>query len=106
MHQLTFDYEIPIARTIDPPTSQIAAKQVDATTRRLQFVEALKRIGKPSTAQEIAAMVDSASRESVRKRAKECVDLGLVLAIGIKTCGVTGKLATAYADSKCQSTKI
>lgn len=96
--QLTLFDTDPIARRSDPLTSHIAAANVEAklTGRRLQFVEALRSIGRAATANEIAATVDHSGRESVRKRAAECVRLGFVSECGTKTCSVTGNVATVY----------
>ena len=87
-----------LARNSDPMTSHIAAAEVEPTLagRRLQFVQALRTIGRPATAQEIAATCEPSVRESVRKRAKECVRLGFVAERGVKLCEVTGKMATVY----------
>ncbi len=85
-------------RLDDPVTSVIGAIEIKhkISNRRKQFVEALVACGKPSTANEIAAQVDPSIRESVRKRACECVRLGLVRDAGVRQCTVTGKFATVY----------
>ena len=98
MTQLSlFDAE-PIVRRDDPITSKIAAAEVAPKLdgMRLRFVEALRAIGRPATAQEIASTVDPHIRESVRKRAKECVRLGFVIERGTAVCCVTRKMATVY----------
>lgn len=98
MTQLSLFDALPIARKSDPQPSLIAAVEIEPqlSGRRAEFVRCLRAIGRPSTAQEIAAMADSRIRESVRKRAMECVRLGFVKEVGIRTCNVTGKLATSY----------
>lgn len=45
-------------------------------------------------------MADVRVRESVRKRAKECVNLGYVAEVGTKRCDVTGENVTAYWVAK------
>lgn len=82
-----------VARRSDPVTSQIAAANVEPQLNglRAQFVERLRQIGEPSTAQEI-----SGGSESIRKRAKECLRLGVVRDAGTRRCRVTGKVATVY----------
>lgn len=83
----------PIVRPTDKPTSHAAAVEVAAKLRgyRLQFLENLEVIDRPATAQEI-----SQGCESVRKRAKELVDLGRIVEVGPIECSVTGKMATGY----------
>ena len=85
-----------IARTTDKPTSQTAASEIEPKLAglRVEFVRLLKQIGRPATAQEVAALAGGA--ESIRKRALECVRMGAVKECGTKTCEVTGKQATAY----------
>lgn len=98
MSQLSLFDQCVIARTSDPITSQLAAVNVapKLSGRRAEFVACLKAIGRPATAQEIAAQADVRIRESVRKRAKECVNLGYVAEIGTKRCDVTGTMAMTY----------
>jgi hypothetical protein len=98
MSQLSFFDQCVIARTSDPLTSKLAAENVKPklSGRRAEFVACLKEIGRPATAQEIAFMADPKIRESVRKRAKECVSMGHVVEIGTKMCDVTGETVTAY----------
>jgi len=89
---LLFD-SVPIHRADDQPTSVDAARGVEPKLDglRLEFVERLRAIGKPATAQEIAA-----GKESIRKRALECVRMGFVRQSGVKVCEVTKQRATAY----------
>lgn len=98
MTQLSLFDNLQIVRKSDPHPSLIAAVEIEPqlSGRRAEFVRCLKAIGKPSTANEIAAMADGMIRESVRKRAAECVRLGFVKEVGDRPCEVTGKLATVY----------
>lgn len=98
MSQLSLFDQSGLARQSDPPTSHLAAAEVQRVLsgRRAEFVACLRALGRPATAQEIAAVADVRIRESVRKRAKECVRLGVVAEIGTKRCGVTGTLAMTY----------
>lgn len=91
--QLSLFDNATIARKSDPITSQIAASEVQPKISglRAEFVSRLQKLGVPSTANEIAS-----GNESIRKRAKECVELGLVKEFGIKRCSVTGKLAHCF----------
>lgn len=85
--------EATIARTTDPQTSQDAADEIQPKLvgLRAEFVRRLKELGRPATANEVAA-----GDESIRKRAVECVRIGYVVEMGTKTCSVTGKRATVY----------
>lgn len=78
MTQLSLFDNLQIVRKSDPQHSQIAAVEIEPqlSGRRAEFVRCLKAIGRPSTANEIAAMAEPRIRESVRKRAAECVRLG------------------------------
>ena len=81
-----------LARASDPKTSKQAADIIrpKLSGLRAEFVARLKVL-KVATAQEVAA-----GKESLRKRAKELVDLGAIKVVGVKECSVTGKNATAY----------
>lgn len=87
-----------LARKHDPVTSVTAARKIEPqlSGRRAEFVRCLKELGRPATAQEIAAVAEVTIRESVRKRAKECVRLGFVVEAGTKFCEVTGQRAAVY----------
>ena len=102
MCQLSLFDQSVIARSSDPITSHVAAENVlpKLSGRRSEFVRCLREIGHPATAQEIAAMADVRIRESVRKRAKECVNLGYVVEVGTKRCDVTGTMAMTYWVTK------
>ncbi len=102
MTQLSLFDNLHIVRKSDPHPSRIAAVEIEPqlSGRRAEFVRCLKAIGKPSTANEIAARAGSRIRESVRKRAAECVRLGFVREAGERACEVTGKLATVYCESR------
>ncbi len=102
MSQLSLFDQPAIARISDPITSHVAAESVlpKLSGRRAEFVDCLRQIGQPATAQEIAALADDRVRESVRKRAKECVRLGYVVEVGTKRCDVTGQTASVYWVAK------
>ena len=85
-----------LCRATDKETSQTAAADITPKLAglRAEFVRLLREIGRPATAQEVAALAGGA--ESIRKRALECVRMGAVREYGTKTCEVTGKQATCY----------
>jgi len=93
--QTTFDFE-PIARTTDPATSQIAAREIAPSLSgyRAMFVERLRELGE-ATANEV-----SGGNESIRKRARECQRLGLIVEAGTRACRNTGKQATVWKVSQ------
>jgi hypothetical protein len=93
MTQLSLFDSAPIHRASDQPTSVEAARAVEPKLvgLRLEFVERLRSIGRPATAQEI-----SGGNESLRKRALECVRFGFVRQAGARVCSVTGQKATTY----------
>ena len=95
--QLELFASTPIARATDSETSHVAAVEVEPklTCMRAEFVRRLKAIGYPATAQEIAQ-----GCETIRKRALECVRLGLVVEAGTRRCNVTGKNAKVYWSSQ------
>jgi hypothetical protein len=82
-----------IAREAAKQTSHDAADDVRPKLAglRAEFVRRLRELGRPATANEIAA-----GDESIRKRAAECVRLGFVKEVGTKVCAVSGKRATVY----------
>lgn len=91
--QLSLFDSFPIVRQSDKATSQAAAVEVEPKLVGLRavFVERLRAIGEPATANEIAS-----GDESIRKRAKECERMGFVRDAGVRQCRVTGKRATVY----------
>jgi len=93
MTQLSLFDASPIHRVADKQTSADAAKATEPKLGglRLEFVNRLRSLGMPATAQEI-----SGGNESLRKRALECVRLGFIVEVGTKKCAATGKSATAY----------
>ena len=80
-------------RKLDKQTSQVAAEDIQPKLvgLRAEFVRRLQELGRPATANEVAA-----GDESIRKRAAECVRLGIVREMGTKCCSVTRKRATIY----------
>lgn len=93
MSQLSLFDHAATCRKSDSPTSKESAKTVEPKLAglRVEFVRRLREIGEPSTANEVAG-----GNESLRKRAKECVELGLVNVLGTKCCRVTGQKAAIY----------
>ena len=83
-------------RFTDPATSRLAAECVAPllTGFRLLFIERLRDLGQ-ATANEVAG-----GNESIRKRARECARLGLIVECGVRACGVTGKMATVWKVAK------
>lgn len=85
----------PIARESDPVTSHAGASHVrpKLVGLRAVFVETLRLLGR-GTANEVAAAAVGAglvgNAESVRKRAKELVDLHWIKVVGSRPCSVTG----------------
>jgi hypothetical protein len=95
------------ARTNDPETSKAAAASVNLEGNFKLFFESLSASESPLTAQEIAAdavPIDGSlsvtaaisKRETVRKRASEMVERGLVRSVGSRICTVTGNESTTY----------
>lgn len=96
-----------LARTNDPEASKAAAASVNLEGNFKLFFEALSASDSPLTAQEIAAdavPIDGSipvqaaisKRETVRKRASEMVERGLVRSVGSRICTVTGNESTIY----------
>ena len=100
-------YGNPLSRRTDPPTSKNAEARVDLVGNYKLFFDALSKAKYPMTAQEVAAdaiEIDGsipvgsalAKRESIRKRAKELVDRGVIRVNGSRVCQVTGNESTTY----------
>lgn len=90
-----------IARITDPDTSHIAAGSVCSKLvgLRLEFLRGLDLCGGIATANEAAAAIssDHSHRESIRKRAKECVDNGRACVLEVRRkCKVTGNMCRLY----------
>jgi hypothetical protein len=94
------DWSESICRKQDPVTSFVAAEKTAPKLAglRLQLVEGVTRLGGAATSQEAAAaMTDNHSlRESIRKRAKECVANGSLKIVGKRVCEVTGNQSQVY----------
>lgn len=88
------------ARMNDPATSQIAAQEVATKLvgLRADFVCGLRLLGGRGTANEVAVAVTRipTKAESIRKRAKELVEAGVIRVIGDRECMVSGKRAQVY----------
>lgn len=101
-NQYGYTIESKLARSSDKPTSQDAAADILSKLPDLQrfFVEGLIALGQPSTAREVAEHCRRIGwvkeSESVRKRAKELVNAGVVTEAGERECYETGKAATLY----------
>lgn len=93
-------YPSKIARDSDKATSHKAASEVNLNLAQLRFVNGLRMLtGSQGTAQEVAALVSSTlqvSSETIRKRAKELVNAGVIADAGTRPCRITGKSATVY----------
>lgn len=97
--QMTWDFadeketELHFVRIGDKGTSQVAAVEAKPKLNgwRAEFMARLERIGKPSTANEVAQ-----GNESIRKRALELVRSGVIQELSARECNVSGKLATVY----------
>ena len=106
-HLLTFaDDPPPLARRTDPATSQEAAEQTLPKLGYLHrlFLDVLAYYATPMTAREVERAAANESRntfipDSVRKRAAELERRGLIAAVGVRECGVTGSKATIYQAS-------
>lgn len=89
-----------LARSNDPQTSVAAAGRIapKAAGYRAMFVEGCRRCGGRATAKEAANTVseDPEIVDTVRKRAKECVDRGFVRVVGKRACEITGQPASVY----------
>jgi hypothetical protein len=92
----------PPVRASDPETSQQAAREIEKSLGRCKqvMVEALQRLGNPSTAAEMAQVAHqidgSKNLESYRKRAAECARDGLIELGPARACSITGKRAATY----------
>lgn len=90
-----------ICRKNDPATSLEAASKVvpKLAGLRLQLVEGVTRCGGTATANEAAAAVadDYSLRESIRKRAKECVTDGCLIVLGNRVCRISGNVCSVYS---------
>lgn len=88
------------ARPSDPITSQIAAADLETRLSglRAKFVAGVAKLG-TATAKEAAKAVGGENAEyieSIRKRAKECVELGVVRIAGKRQCAISGNASQVY----------
>lgn len=89
-----------LARASDTSTSKLGAFIASSAlaTNQTRFWDALQKLGKPSTAIEVADSVESghAARETLRKRAGELLKAGLIREIGRRQCRVSGATARTF----------
>jgi hypothetical protein len=92
----------PLARANDPSTSKEAAAHIapSLNTAQAAFIESLRSLKQPSTAQEIAEHAcnchDHKMQESYRKRAGELIKAGRISVAGKRPCRVTNRPAQIY----------
>ena len=95
-----FEFSETQFRSSDPETSRAAAVALESRLSglRAKFVEGVKRCGGSATAKEAAvAMTRNPEMvESIRKRARECLDRGAVKVIGQRGCRVSGNVSQVY----------
>lgn len=94
--------EAPISRSSDPPTSTDGASETSRKlfSLRLMFCTGVMKCGGSATANEAAAAMteDHSLRESIRKRARECVEAGGVkVEEETRACSVSGKRCRVYS---------
>ena len=94
-------------RRTDPIQSKIAAEQIVPKLNKVQsaFIQGLRMLPPSATAREVAELVKSTGGatceiETIRKRAGELEDMGLIKPSGVRACRVTGKLAEAFEVKK------
>ena len=96
-----FDYaESQLARTSDPPTSQLSAIETTAklTQRCQQFLGGLRILGQ-ATANEVAVFVAGGNIGlvgSIRRRASDLQAKGIIEIVDRRECRVTGKRVHVY----------
>lgn len=88
------------ARLSDPETSQesAAATELRCSHLRAKFVEGCRKRGGSATAKEAgyAITANPELAESIRKRARECVELGVVRVAGKRQCAISGNASQVY----------
>lgn len=89
-----------LARASDPQTSVAAAEGIvpKLAGLRAKFVEGVRLCGGQATAKEAANAVSDNPEvvDSVRKRARECVERGFVRVVGQKVCDISRQSASVY----------
>jgi hypothetical protein len=99
-----FDWAEKIARDSDPITSHVAAANTESSLSglRAKFAEGVARCGGSATAKEAANAMSRNPElaESIRKRAKECVERGYVTCEGVRRCQVSGHSCSVYHSIK------
>lgn len=104
MTQLDLFHATPIHRHRDPETSREGAEHVERklTLMQTRMMDAFCR---PSTANEAADRCFTwygGSHETYRKRKRELQRLGLIVCVGKRKCGVTGRPAEVFEARKEQ----
>lgn len=89
-----------LARTSDPITSHEAAAGIGPklTVRAKQFLEGLEKLGQ-ATANEVAVSVAGGNIGlvgSIRRRASDLDEIGLIRVCGRRVCRITGKVVSLY----------
>ncbi len=88
------------ARRTDPETSQESADATElrCSHLRAKFVEGCRKRGGSATAKEAgyAITANPELAESIRKRARECVELGVVRIAGKRQCAISGNASQVY----------
>ncbi len=88
------------ARTTDPQTSVAAAEGIapKLTLRCNQFLHALRKLGR-ATANEVAQQVAPDNMGlfgSIRRRASDLDQMGVIAVVDRRACRVTGKVVSVY----------
>jgi hypothetical protein len=93
------DYAESKARASDPVTSRLAAKNIQPKLSNLhrQFLNKLLELGQ-ATSNEVAMSISNehARINSLRRRASDLVEDGLVREVGHRVCSRTNNRATVY----------
>jgi len=88
------------ARQSDPETSQESADATElrCSHLRAKFVEGCRKRGGSATAKEAgyAITTNPELADSIRKRARECVELGVVRIAGKRQCTISGNASQVY----------
>lgn len=104
-----FGWADSLSRKSDPETSHAAEVAVEGKLSglRASFVEGIRRCGGSATAKEAAVAMSRNPElvESIRKRAKECVDRGFVTCGESRKCKVSGNACLVYSIKDTKATR-